>query len=68
MPNAHEKRVSEMALIKGYKLEKVGKGVHHGRFAIVNIAQGARMTSGIQGSEYTFSIDEAESWLAKAAK
>lgn len=68
MPNAHEKRVSQMALSKGYRLEKVGKGVHHGRFAIVNIAQGARMPSGIQGSEYTFSIDEAESWLAKAAK
>jgi hypothetical protein len=68
MPNAQEKRVSQIALNKGYKLEKVGKGVHHGRLAIVNIAQGARMTSGIQGSEYTFSIDEAESWLVKAAK
>jgi len=68
MPNAHEKRVLQLAVNKGYRLEKVGKGVHHGRFAIVSIAEGSRMTSGIKGSEFSFSIDEAEDWLAKASK
>ena len=68
MPNAHEKRVSQLAVSKGYRLEKVGKGIHHGRFAIVNIAEGSRMPSGIPGCEFSFSIDEAEDWLAKATK
>ena len=66
MPNAHEKRVTHVAQTKGYTLEKVGKGAHHGRFCIVSIAQAARMPSGIPGSEFSFSIDEAEAWLAKA--
>jgi hypothetical protein len=63
MTNAQEKRLSRIAQAKGYRLEKVGKGVHHGRFAIVNIAEGARMRSGVAGDEYTFSLDEAEAWL-----
>ena len=49
--------------MKGYRLEKVGKGLHHGRFSLVNIAEGARMRSGVPGDEYTFSLDEAEAWL-----
>jgi hypothetical protein len=68
MTNAHEKRVIRTAEAKGYTLEKVGKGPHHGRFAIIKTAEGARMPSGIPGSEYSFSIDEAELWLAKAGK
>ena len=63
MTNSQEKRLSRIAQMKGYRLEKVGKGLHHGRFAIVNIAEGARMRSGVAGDEYTFSVDEAEAWL-----
>jgi hypothetical protein len=68
MSNAQEKRVARTAQTKGFALEKVGKGPHHGRFAIVNVAQGSRMQSGIAGAEYSFSIGEAEEWLAKATK
>lgn len=63
MTNSAEKRLARLAEMKGYRLEKVGKGLHHGRFSIVNIAEGARMPSGIPGDEYTFSVDEAEAWL-----
>ena len=63
MSNSQEKRIARIAELKGYRLEKVGKGLHHGRFAIVNIAEGARMRSGVAGDEYTFSVDEAEAWL-----
>ena len=65
MPNAVEKRINRVADAKGYRLEKVGKGPHHGRFAIVNVAEGSRMTSGVPGAEYSFSPEEAEDWLAK---
>lgn len=65
MSNAHEKRINRVAEGKGYRLEKVGKGPHHGRFAIVKVAEGARMNSGVPGAEYSFSPDEAEEWLAK---
>ena len=67
MSNTQEKRVERAALGKGYSLEKVGKGPHHGRFAIVNKAQGSRIASGIPGAEFTFSLQEAEDWLTKAA-
>ena len=63
MSNAHEKRIIRVAEAKGYRLEKVGKGPHHGRFAIIKIAEGARMNSGVAGAEYSFSADEAEAWL-----
>ena len=63
MTNSQEKRLSRLAELKGYRLEKVGKGLHHGRFSLVNIAEGARMRSGVAGDEYTFSLDEAEAWL-----
>jgi hypothetical protein len=68
MTNAQEKRVSRIAQSKGYYLEKVGKGSHHGRFAIVKKSEGSRMPSGIPGSEFAFSLQEAEDWLAKADK
>jgi hypothetical protein len=68
MSNAQEKRVTRVAQTKGFTLEKVGKGPHHGRFAIVNVQQGSRMPSGVTGAEYSFSIAEAEDWLTKAAK
>jgi hypothetical protein len=68
MTNAQEKRVSRAAENKGYYLEKVGKGPHHGRFAIVNKASGSRIPSGITGSEFAFSLQEAEEWLAKTGK
>ena len=68
MTNAQEKRVSRAAESKGYHLEKVGKGPHHGRFSIVKKATGSRMLSGIPGSEFAFSLQEAEDWLAKIDK
>ena len=64
MSNAHEKKITRLADTKGYKLEKVGKGPHHGRFAIIKVSEGARMNSGVHGAEYSFSPDEAEKWLA----
>lgn len=65
MTNATEKRLTRTAQTKGYRLEKVGKGPHHGRFAILKVAEGARMTSGVTGAEYSFSPQEAEQWLEK---
>ncbi|MDX2203354.1 MAG: hypothetical protein NW223_11445 [Hyphomicrobiaceae bacterium] len=65
MANAQEKRVSRMAQAKGYRLEKVGKGARHGRFSIVNVAQGARVPSDIPGDAYSFSLDQAEAWLSQ---
>lgn len=66
MSNSQEKRVTRLAQYKGYRVEKVGKGVHHGRFSIVHIGEGARMASGIPTDEYSFSLEEAEAWLTKA--
>lgn len=65
MTNAEEKRIGRIAESKGYHLEKVGKGPHHGRFSIVKKTGGSRMPSGIPGSEFAFSLQEAEDWLAK---
>jgi hypothetical protein len=66
MSNSQEKRVTRLAQAKGYRLEKVGKGAHHGRFCIV--AGGTRVQSGISGAEFSFTLDEAEQWLAKHDK
>ena len=68
MTNSEEKRVNHIAQRKGYRLEKVGKGPHHGRFSIVNVAEGSRVASGIPGAEFTFLLQEAEDWLAKTEK
>ena len=65
MTNSQEKRVNRIAQAKGYRLEKVGKGAHHGRFCIVDVAEGARIASDIPGAEFSFSLQEAEEWLAK---
>ena len=66
MTNSQEKRVARRAESKGYRPEKVGKGPHHGRFVIVNVAEGSRVASGIPGAEFSFSLQEAEDWLAKS--
>jgi hypothetical protein len=63
--NAQEKHVSRLAQSKGYRLEKVGKGPHHGRFSLVSVAQGSRVASGIPDAGFTFSLQEAEDWLEK---
>jgi hypothetical protein len=68
MTNSKEKRDSRVAQSKGYRLEKVGKGAHHGRFAIVNVAEGSRVASGISGAEFSFSLQEAEEWLIKIGR
>lgn len=65
MSNAQEKRISRIAQTKGYRLEKVGKGAHHGRFSIVNVAQATRVQSEIPGDAFSFSLEEAELWLSK---
>ncbi|MEQ1712241.1 MAG: hypothetical protein ABL908_12685 [Hyphomicrobium sp.] len=64
MTNSQEKHVARLALSKGYRLEKVGKGPHHGRFALVS-DQGSRAPSGIVGADFTFTLQEAEDWLTK---
>ena len=68
MTNTQEKHVTRLALGKGYTLEKVGKGPHHGRFAIINKAEGSRAHSGIAGAEFSFSLQEAEDWLSTLEK
>ena len=68
MTNAQEKRVNRIAELKGFRLEKTGHGKGHGRFYIMNLAEGARMRSGILDHEYSFSLEEAETWLAQHAE
>lgn len=65
MSNIQEKHATRLALAKGYILEKVGKGPHHGRFSILNKAQGSRVRSGVPDAEFSFSLQEAEDWLEK---
>lgn len=65
MTNAQEKQVSRLAQSVGYRLEKVGKGPHHGRFSLVSIAEGGRVASGIPNAGFSFSLQEAEDWLTK---
>jgi hypothetical protein len=62
MSKSQEKRVDRIAQSKGFRLAKVGKGPHHGRFAIVNVVEGSRITSDIPGAEFSFSLEEAEAW------
>ena len=68
MSNAQEKRVNRIAELKGFRLERAGHGKGHGRFYIKDLAEGGRMPSGILGHEYSFSLEEAEAWLAEAAR
>jgi hypothetical protein len=68
MSNADEKRVDRIAERKGFHLEKAGHGRDHGRFCIVNLAEGARMRSGVADHEYSFSLEEAEAWLSAHSK
>ena len=49
---------------KGFRVKKVSKGPHHGRFAIVKIADGARMPPNIRGAEFYFSLEQGEACLA----
>ena len=65
MSNTQEKHATRIAASKGYVLEKVGKGPHHGRFSIIHKAQGSRVRSEVPGAEFSFSLQEAEDWLAK---
>ena len=68
MTNTQEKHVTRLAQSKGYSLEKVGKGPHHGRFSIVHRAEGSRVRSDIPDAEFSFSLQEAEDWLTKIEK
>lgn len=66
MSKSQEKRITRLAEGKGCRLEKVGKGAHHGRYSIIKVSEGARISSGIAGDEFSFSLEEAEAWLTKA--
>jgi len=68
MSNAQEKRLSRIAERKGFRLDKAGHGKGHGRFYIVNLADGGRIRSGVLDHEYSFSLEEAEAWLESHAK
>ena len=68
MTNAQEKRLRQIAERKGFRLDKAGHGKGHGRFYIVNPAEGGRMRSGVLDHEYSFSLEEAEAWLDKQSK
>jgi hypothetical protein len=62
MTGAHEKGVHRLAERKGFRLDKVGKG--QPRFSIVDLSSGGRMPSGVPDHEYSFSLEQAEEWLA----
>jgi hypothetical protein len=47
---------------------KNGHGSSHGRFYIMNVAEAARMRSGVRDHEYSFSLEEAEAWLTAHSK
>jgi hypothetical protein len=68
MTNAQEKRLKRIAERKGFRLDKAGHGKGHGRFYIMNLAEGCRMRSGVLDHEYSFSLEEAEAWLDTQAK
>jgi hypothetical protein len=60
---SQEKRLNRIAEHKGFRLDKAGKGTAHGRFYIMNLSEGGRMRSGVLDHEYSFSPEEAETWL-----
>ena len=62
MTGAREKNVHRLAERKGFRLDKVGKGQH--RFYIVSLEFSGRMSSGVPDHEYSFSLEQAEEWLA----
>jgi hypothetical protein len=68
MTNAQEKRVNRIAELKGFRLEKAGHGKGHGRFYIMNVAEGGRVRSDVLDHEYSFSLEEAEAWLSTHSK
>jgi len=68
MTNAQEKRLNRIADRKGFRLDKAGHGKGHGRFYIVNLAEGGRVRSGVIDHEYSFTLEEAEAWLEAHAK
>jgi hypothetical protein len=68
MTNAQEKRVTRIAELKGFRLEKAGHGKGHGRFYIMNVAEGGRVRSDVLDHEYSFSLEEAEAWLSSHSK
>ena len=68
MTNAQEKRIKRIAEHKGFRLYKAGHGKGHGRFYIMNLAEGSRMRSGVLDHEYSFSLEEAEAWLDTQVK
>jgi hypothetical protein len=68
MTNAQEKRLNRIAELKGFRLEKAGHGKGHGRFYIMNVAEGGRVRSDVLDHEYSFSLEEAEAWLSTHSK
>jgi hypothetical protein len=68
MTNAQEKHINRIAERKGFRLDKAGHGKGHGRFYIMSLAEGERMRSGVPDHEYSFSMEEAEAWLAAYQK
>jgi hypothetical protein len=63
MTNSQEKHIKHIAERKGFRLDKAGHGKGHGRFYIINLAEGCRMRSGGLDHEYSFSLEEAAAWL-----
>ena len=60
---SQEKRLNRIAEQKGFRLDKAGKGTAHGRFYIMNLSAGGRMRSGVLDHDFSFSPEEAETWL-----
>ena len=68
MTNSQEKRLKNIAERKGFRLDKAGHGKGHGRFYIINLAEGSRMRSGVLDHEYSFSLEEAATWFDTQVK
>ena len=68
MTNSQERRIKNIAERKGFRLDKAGHGKGHGRFYIINLAEGSRMRSGVLDHEYSFSLEEAATWFDTQVK
>ena len=68
MTNSQEKRIKNIAERKGFRLDRAGHGKGHGRFYIINLAEGSRMRSGVLDHEYSFSLEEAATWFDTQVK
>ena len=57
-----EKRVLHLAERKGFRLERVGAA--EDRYYVIDVASSGKMPSDVAGHPYSFTLGEANLWLA----